>query len=394
MKFMDTDIEPSPQLELAPEQPGEPGMKQLAPFDALRTQAEKLKLTAETLTVTSIDDKAGMKLARSTRLALKEVRVAITHRHSELKEHINEEGRLLDRKKRELFALIEPLEARMLECEEFAEREAVRIAEAKCAARIAELEPFTKSPPWHLTIPNLGKLSDEDYAGLLASCKLTHESVSAAEAARIANDARIAREAQLRAERHLILAPLAQFMATRCADPDLLDDDVFSVLLKEGRDGKAADDAAREAQRLENERLAKLAKEQAEALAGQQAHAQAEAVRVAKLAEDERKAAKALADAALAEAEAEAAKERKKAKEAADELSRQQAEAAKKLADAARDARQAAAAPDKEKLASLAAALRAVPIPKLSLAVATLEAEIKAGIEHVAAWLESKAEAL
>lgn len=73
----------SNELELAPVQAGEPPQKQILPFDHFKAELEKLKATAETLTVTSIDDKAGMKLARATRLTFRELRVSITHRHKE-----------------------------------------------------------------------------------------------------------------------------------------------------------------------------------------------------------------------------------------------------------------------------------------------------------------------
>ncbi len=158
-------------LELAPPQEGEAPMKQLAPFDHFRAQAEKLKVTAETLTVTDINDRAGMALARTTRLALKEVRVAVTHRHTELKAGILAEGQKLDAGKRELLALIEPLESRLKDQEEFIERETASIAQEKREARAAELAPYLSGP---VSI-DLGTMTDEAYAGLLSDSRGLYE---------------------------------------------------------------------------------------------------------------------------------------------------------------------------------------------------------------------------
>src|SRR5688572_22665268 len=85
-------------------------MKQLVVWDDYKQQAEKLKATAETLTVTNVSQVAEMKLARATRLTIKDLRVAITHKHKELKAGVLEEGRKIDAGKNELLKVLEPLE--------------------------------------------------------------------------------------------------------------------------------------------------------------------------------------------------------------------------------------------------------------------------------------------
>jgi hypothetical protein len=52
-------------------------------WSKFRADAEKLKTTATTLTVTSLDDKANMRLARQTRLSLREIRLGLTATHKE-----------------------------------------------------------------------------------------------------------------------------------------------------------------------------------------------------------------------------------------------------------------------------------------------------------------------
>ena len=159
------------ELELAPIQEGEPRMQQIATWDEFKCKAQQLKATAETLTVTDASDRAGMALARSTRLALKDVRVAVTHRHKALKENILVEGRRIDAGKNELLAMIEPLESRLLEQEQFAERELARVQSEIRTARIEEITPFVSA----MTAVDLGVMSDEDYASFLSDAKTLHE---------------------------------------------------------------------------------------------------------------------------------------------------------------------------------------------------------------------------
>ncbi len=89
---------------------------------SFEAQVLELKTTAETLTVTDATQLTEMKQARKVRLSLRDVRLAVESRHKELKADILERGKALDLFKRELLAIIEPLEARMLEQECFAER--------------------------------------------------------------------------------------------------------------------------------------------------------------------------------------------------------------------------------------------------------------------------------
>lgn len=244
-------------LELAPVQPGEPPMKQLAVWDDFRAKAAKLKATAETLTVTDSKDRAGMALARTTRLTLKDVRVAITKRHKELKEDILTEGRRIDAGKNELLAMIEPLETRLLEQEQFAEREAARIQAEKHKVRLAELHPFM--PPNSLVTVDLGTMDDDAYFNLLLDTKATHD-------ARIERERKEREEAQARAkaeaeerdrmrvENERLKAEAAEREATARQEREA----AALVLAKERAEAEklraAVDRAARESERIEREK--------------------------------------------------------------------------------------------------------------------------------------------
>lgn len=165
------------EFQLIPDQTDGDQLKKVALWGEFRQKVEELKSTSETLTVTRTDDTEGMKLARNTRLALKEIRVAVTHHHKQLKEGILQEGRRIDAGKNELIALIEPLETRMLEQERFAERELERFQKENREKREKELLPFMTGP---LAI-DLGTLGEEEFQRILADAKAI-------------NDARLKRE--------------------------------------------------------------------------------------------------------------------------------------------------------------------------------------------------------
>lgn len=182
------NTETTETMELVPEGETIP-TKQLAPFDSFKERIEKLKKTAETLVVTDVNDKVGMALARTTRLAYKDIRVEITHRHKELKADILEEGNRLDKAKRDMLATIETLEERLLLQEQFAQRKADEELAAKIQHRTEQLVKF-----WNpaLPLPDLGALTVDQFDTVLSDAETTHNAKIAA-AAKVEAD-RIAKE--------------------------------------------------------------------------------------------------------------------------------------------------------------------------------------------------------
>lgn len=346
----------STTLELSPAQPGEPPMKQLAPFDAFKAQLASLKATAETITVSSVSQVAEMKIARSTRLALREIRIAVEHKRKELGEHHLREKQRVDGDAKAIREAIEPLEARLLAQEEFIARETLRIEDGRREARADEIAPFLCAP----VCVDLGKMSDAEYAALLADMRGAHE-------------ARAEREAKEEAARVAV---------------------------------EKAESEERERIRLENERLKKEAAEREAALVAERVataerekaareKAAVEAALAAKKAREEREAIEAKAKAEREVLEAKAAQERAEAEKArlqmehlaavekkkADDAARALREAREKLeaeakARAAAEAaakktelaaiKKAASAPDREKLRAFADAVRALHVPKFS----------------------------
>lgn len=364
-------------------------MKQLAPYDEFRAKIESLKKTAETITVTDISQTAEMKIARTTRLSLKDIRVAITHRHKELKAGILEEGRRLDDGKNELLDLIAPLELRLKDQEDFVEKKAAEELRLRVQRRTEQLAQY-----WNpvVPMPDLGALTVDQFDTLLADAETTHNAkLAAAQKAREEAEAAEAKTA-LRRERSNELAPLVRFIAVKLDDLGEMTFETYAGIL---RDAKAAEQAEREEQerqRLENERLKKEAQEREAAAKKEREAAEAEKARLAKIAEEQRQQA---AEAARIAREATEKAERElAAKKAQEEAAKKaQEEAAKKAAEAA--ARKAARAPDRDKLLAFSKKVGALDVPIMATTEGcALTGEINDRINSLCEWIEAQAKTL
>ncbi len=381
-----------------------------------------LKEEATALTVTDAADKAGMAQARVIRLSLKTVRVSVENKRKELKEGYLRAGQTIDNAAKMLARDIAPLEERMQLMEEFAEREAARIEEETKAARIAELQPFLTGP---MPPVDLGKMSVEDYANLLADTK-DLKSVRDAREQREREEAeaerqRLAAEAEAsRVEREAARVEQERIRA----ENELLKKDAILLQQREAESKRIRDQEAVLAERLRNEALqkeraaAEAKQRETEAAAARERAAAAEVARQEReaaeakhLAEQrvrdeelkkEREAAAAIkakadeeirkANAARIAAEQEAARI-----EAAEKMRRAQetAAAAKAKAEAEAAARKAAAAPDKEKLLAFAAQVAAMTVPTVSSpAGQALAEQLTKKIAWLADWTITQADAL
>jgi len=313
----------------------------LAIWSEFRAQAEKLKATAETLTVTDVNDKAGMMLARTTRLALRDVRLLIRDKHKEMKEEFLVKGRKVDGFKNELFEIIEPLEVRLKEQEEFAERvEAARIAAIANDRKTALLQ-FTEAIP-----DGLGTMPDAQFTDMLEGARLVHE--AKLERERLAEESRLAQIEADRVERERIQAENAKLKAEAEAK---------GKQLAEERQ-KANEEAAKiKAEAAERERIIQARAIESQRIADEATRAQAAKVAALQKAESDR-----LAEIAKKEA------------------------AAKKAADAA------AKAPDQKKLTAFAAEVRAIALPVIADTAAS--EKLATTRERFAAFVEDLASKL
>ena len=334
-------------------------------WEDFKAQAQKLKATAETLQVTSVTQTAEMKLARTTRLTLRTLRIAIENKRKELGDFHLRQTQKINSCAKALKDLIDPLEERLLLQEEFVEREAARIESEKREARTIELTPLMNGVP---IACDLGKLKDEEYAAMLQGAK-------DAQSARIERERKEKEEAEAKSK---------------------------------------AEAAERERMRLENERLRREAQEreakarkEREAAEIERKRVQAEADRVLRESQEkarkEREAIEAKAAAERTELEAKAKAERQAAELAAknEREAREKVEAqiraekqAKEKAEAQRVAaeRAAQAAPDKAKIIAYATAIRSLKVPEMAGERGKAAASvISAKGEQFAAWIETKA---
>lgn len=91
-------------------------------FTEMFNQADEWAAKAALINVTSIEQTREMKLARESRLALKDIRVQAEKTRKRLKEHSLRTGKAIDGIANVMKALIVPIEERLQEHEDFAKR--------------------------------------------------------------------------------------------------------------------------------------------------------------------------------------------------------------------------------------------------------------------------------
>lgn len=291
-------------------------------WNEYRAQLEKLKTTAETLVVTDVADKAGMKLARTTRLTLKDLRVNVEKKRKELGEEALRKKQAIDETAGEIKDAIAGLETRLLDQEQFAERKAEEELRLRVQRRTEQLAAF-----WNpaIPMPDLGALTVDQFDTVLADAETTHN--TKIEAARKAEEeAETERRRQkLRYERGLEIAPLAKFLPPEVGDYGLMNSEEYQRVLFDAKSKEHKEQVEQERQRAENERLKKVAAVREEAARKEREAAAAEKARLDKQIADERKAAEEKAAKIKAEADAaakvEADRQRAEEQERADILS-------------------------------------------------------------------------
>ena len=164
-------------------------------WDVYRAQVSSLKETALSLTINSADQIKEIKLARTTRLALKEIRVAVEKRRKELGEGLLRETQKINGAAKELKEAIELLEQRLLHQEQYVEREQAASLDRLRQDRLIQLAPYLTAPP----AVDVGLISEDTFIGFLSDAKDLHELKTKREAeAEVARLAEIERQAEER----------------------------------------------------------------------------------------------------------------------------------------------------------------------------------------------------
>ena len=229
-----------------------------AGFKPAFEQAEKWRVQALAIKVTSLDQKAEMKMARTLRMELKNTRVAADKTRKALKADALLMGRAIDGVYNLLEAAIVPLERHLDEQEKYAERLAEAERQATLQRRTAELTPYLAEGQ---QVPALDSMSAEQWANYLEDAKLLHaakiEAARKAEAERIAREqAEAAERERLRIENERLRAEAAEREAKAKAEREAAERELARI--------KAEADAAAKKEREERSRLeAELAAKQA-----------------------------------------------------------------------------------------------------------------------------------
>jgi hypothetical protein len=249
-------------------------------FKSAFEQAEKWRNQALALKVTSLDQKAEMKLARTMRLELRDIRISGEKTHKAMKADYLLAGRAIDGVKNLLLAAIVPLERHLEEQEQYGER----LAEAERlrvkAEREALLAPFLgEGQP----MVALEVMSAEQWDSYLSDAKLLHaakiQAAQRAEAERIAREqAEAAERERLRIENERLRAESLEREAKVKAEREAAENEIARI--------KAERDAAnaREAQRVAQE----AAQANVEAAAAKKAAAAPDRAKIRIIAQDVR----------------------------------------------------------------------------------------------------------
>jgi len=298
------------------------------------------------LVITSVDQKAEMKMAREARLFLRQKRLDVEKTRKQLKESSLRESQTIDAIAKILTNLIIPIEESLEQKEKFAEIQEANGLLALEDVRSKDVAPYAEFVPHGI---KLSSMADAQYEIFLTGLKIQFDHKVAME--KKAEDERVAKEKADREERARIEAENER-LKKEAAEREAL-------LAKERAEAEAK---RKEAERIANEKLkAERAKSEAERL-----KAEAEA----RKAQQEK-------DAALAKERAEKEAERLKAIEAEralqakikaeqEEKERIAKIEADKKAKEEEEERKRKAAPDKEKILAYLWSIDSLVPPEIS----------------------------
>lgn len=157
-------------------------------FDVFLKQADTWKSVVESIVVTSSSQKKEMKLARTTRLALKDIRVAAKKRTTELKAEALKYNKAVQDAYNFIEETITPLEEQLFVQEKFAEIEAAALKIKLYEERNAEMVQYGSFAPHGI---DYASLSEEEYITMKEGIEVSM--AEKAEADRIAEEERLER---------------------------------------------------------------------------------------------------------------------------------------------------------------------------------------------------------
>lgn len=142
-------------------------------FEPFRIQANEWMEKAKQIKITDASQTDLMKEARTARLALRSVRIGVDNLHEEKKAHILKEGQTLDKIKRELNALIKPIEEELKAQEDFVEIQEENRKQTLRRERVSLLSPFIGFQQAELM--QLGDMDEQVFNTVLEGQKVIKE---------------------------------------------------------------------------------------------------------------------------------------------------------------------------------------------------------------------------
>ena len=192
-----------------------------AQFSNFFRQVAEWETRLSTLSVTSIEQKAEMKMADEARKFLKNKRVEIEKTRKTLKEDALREGQTIDAIAKFLTSLIVPLEEQAEEMAKFAEREAARVKQERLNERMNKLMPFGIAVNSQLIADMDGNTFDSFLSGVIQKHQEQKEAEAKAEAERIERERLEAEERErVRIENEKLKKQLAEQQAKAKAEQE------------------------------------------------------------------------------------------------------------------------------------------------------------------------------
>lgn len=283
-------------------------------WESERAKVEKFTASVTAILAPSDNPELQAKLARTTRLEIRPVRIEVEKMRKAFNEDSQAKIKACNSLAKQITEACEQMETKLLEVEQYAER-----AEAARLAALTEERTQALQAAGSMVPVGVGRLDEKEFTALL-------------------EDAKELQRLKLEREQKAEEARLAAMEADR----------LERIRIEE-------DNARLQAEAVERDRLAKI---EAEKVAAERAEEQ----RLARIESERREAEFAKEREAL---EAKAKAEREKADALQKELqAKAEAEAATKLAEK-KAAEKAAKAPDSEKIALLLGAIKALPVPEM-----------------------------
>lgn len=343
-------------------------------------QAYDLIQAAEKVKVDSSDQLEEMAKSRGLRLALVKVRTGVDKLRKQLKDESLKKSRAIDGIANVLKFMVEPIETRLLEQEQFAERRQQERKDALRKDRESQLAPYGVDTSVYV----LEAMAEDDFEQLLMNTIARHDAKIAAE--KKAEEERLRKieeerqeQERIRAENERLKLENERIAREKQEEYDRAQKEKEAIEAKARAEREAAERKAEAARAQLRREQDKAKKEKAEAEAAkaaleaerQRAEAEKRAIEQ-KVAQERAEAQKARLqlehEASLErqrqEDEARAAREAQAKAEA--ELQATRAAEQKRISDELIAAEKAASAPDKEKLTVFVQNIQDVSIPEMS----------------------------